>query len=238
MQALGAFRARSMRMDPKLEEIYDAIVKGDLPNIKHKVRQALDGGVDASALLNDGMIAAMRQVGRRFETGKYFVPEMLLSARTMKAGLAVLEPYLKKEDVPTIGKVVAGTVQGDLHDIGKNLVCMMLQGAGFEIQDLGTNVSPQRFADTVRNSQPDLVVMSALITTTMPAMKQTIEQLRQAGLRDKVKVLVGGAPITQEYADAIGADGYAPDASRAVRVAQELLAQLHSSPRETPSIVS
>jgi 5-methyltetrahydrofolate--homocysteine methyltransferase len=216
-------------MNQELQEISDAIIAGNLPEIKDKVQRALDDGNDASEILNDAMIGGMREVGRRFESGKYFVPEMLLSARTMKAGVAVLEPHLKKQDLPTAGKVLAGTVQGDLHDIGKNLVCMMLQGVGFEIQDLGTNVSPERFVDSIQSFQPDLVVLSALITTTMPAMKSTIETLRKAGVRDNVKVMVGGAPITQDYANAIGADGFAPDASRAVRVAQELIAQKQQS---------
>lgn len=217
-------------MNDKLQAIYEAILDGNLQGIKEKVQLALDAGEDASEILNDAMIAAMREVGRRFETGKYFVPEMLLSAKTMKAGVAVLEPHLKQGDAPAIGKVVAGTVQGDLHDIGKNLVCMMLQGAGFEIQDLGTNVTPQRFIAAIRSSRPEIVVLSALITTTMPAMKQTIEEVSKAGLRDHVKIMVGGAPITQAYADMIGADGFAPDASRAVRVAQELLAEEHAAP--------
>jgi len=184
---------------------------------------AIDTGLDAAVILNDGMIAAMAEVGRRFEYEEYYMPEMLIAARAMQDGLAILKPHLQQAEVKSTGKVIAGTVHGDLHDIGKNLVCMMLEGAGFEIQDLGVNVSPEGFVDAVRSGGVDIVAMSALLTTTMPNMKVTIEALDEAGLRSKVKVIVGGAPLTESYAGEIGADGYAPDASRAVTLAKSLM---------------
>ena len=210
-------------MDPTLQELFDAIVAGKAPIVQQKVQEALAAGMDPAVILNEGLIAAMREVGRRFEVGKYYVPEMLIAARAMKAGLAILAPQLKQANVQSAGKVAAGTVRGDLHDIGKNLVCMMLQGAGFEIVDLGTNVSPEKFVEAVRSNGAQIIVMSALLTTTMPAMKETITALQRAGLRDQVKVLVGGAPITEDYAREIGADGFAQDASRAVNVAKSLV---------------
>jgi 5-methyltetrahydrofolate--homocysteine methyltransferase len=169
------------------------------------------------------MVAAMAEVGRLFEEGEYFVPEMLIAARAMQSGLAVLKPRLAAADVKSSGKVIAGTVKGDLHDIGKNLVCMMLEGAAFEIVDLGSDVSPEKFVEAVRTTGADIVAMSALLTTTMPYMKVTIEALKAAGLRDKVKVMVGGAPLTDQYAREIGADGYSSDASRAVALAKSLV---------------
>lgn len=211
-------------MNPILSELYEAIVEGQANDAKRKVQEALDAGIEPSTILNEGMITAMREVGQRFETGKYYVPEMLISARAMKTGLALLEPRLKQANVQSAGKVVAGTVKGDLHDIGKNLVCMMLQGAGFEIVDLGTSVTPEKFTAAVQKDGPSLVAMSALLTTTMPAMKDTIEALKRAGVRDRVKVIVGGAPVTEEFAREIGADGFAQDASRAVTVAKTLVA--------------
>lgn len=210
-------------MDQILQDIFTAIIDGKAPVVQEKVKAALESGLEPAAILNDGMIAAMREVGRRFEKGTYYVPEMLVSARAMKQGLAILQPRLQQAHVEAIGKVVTGTVRGDLHDIGKNLVSMMLQGAGFEIQDLGTNVSPDKFVSAIRQDGAKIVAMSALLTTTMPAMKDTIAAIEQAGLRGDVKIIVGGAPITPEYAREIGADGYAPDASRAVALAQSLL---------------
>jgi 5-methyltetrahydrofolate--homocysteine methyltransferase len=212
------------RMDQKLQELFDGVVDGKAPVVQQKVQEALDASLDPAVILNDGMIAAMREVGHRFEVGKYYVPEMLISARAMKMGLAILQPHLQQANVKTAGTVVAGTVRGDLHDIGKNLVCMMLQGAGFEIQDLGTNVSPDKIVEAVRTKDANIVALSALLTTTMPAMKDTIAALERAGVRGQVKVIVGGAPITDAYAREIGADGYAADASRAVTLAQSLLA--------------
>jgi 5-methyltetrahydrofolate--homocysteine methyltransferase len=211
-------------MEPILKEIYDGIIDADQELVKQKVTTALAQGVDAGSILNQGMVPAMTEVGRLFEEGEYFVPEMLICARAMQAGMSVLKPAMVAANLKSVGKVVAGTVKGDLHDIGKNLVCMMLEGAAFEIYDLGSDVTPQAFVDKVKAEDADFIVMSALLTTTMPNMKATIEALKAAGLREKVKVLVGGAPLTGKYAQDIGADGYAPDASRAVALAKSLAA--------------
>ena len=208
-------------MQPVLQEIFDSVLNGQQKVSSVKVTQALAEGIPATTILNESMVAAMGEVGRLFEEGEYFVPEMLIAARAMQSGLAVLRPALVQADFKPIGKVAAGTVKGDLHDIGKNLVCMMLEGASFEIMDLGTDVSPEKFVDAVRNGA-DYIAMSALLTTTMPNMRNTVEALKAAGLRDKVKVMVGGAPVTEAYAREIGADGYAADASRAVALAKSL----------------
>ena len=211
-------------MDEKLKAIYDGVVEGDNASVQQHVQEALGAGMNASVILNEGLIPAMAEVGRLFEEGEYFVPEMLVSARAMQEGLNLLKPHLLAGDIKPMGKVVAGTVKGDLHDIGKNLVCMMLEGAGFTIQDLGADVSPDAFVEAVRQGDVDLVAMSALLTTTMSNMKITIQALEEAGLRGQVKVMIGGAPVTEAYAQQIGADGYAPDASRAVKLAQKLIA--------------
>ena len=210
-------------MEPVLQEVYDGILNGDNKAVPAAVKKAVDAGTAPETILNDGMISAMGEVGRLFEEGEYFVPEMLVSARAMQAGLAILKPYLALANVATSGKVVAGTVKGDLHDIGKNLVVMMLEGAAFEIVDLGADVSPEKFIEAIRTNSPQIVAMSALLTTTMTNMKVTIDAIKAAGLRDKVKIMVGGAPVTQKFADEIGADGYSPDASRAVAKAKELV---------------
>jgi 5-methyltetrahydrofolate--homocysteine methyltransferase len=210
-------------MEPVIKEIYDSILEGSQKVTVVKVQQALDAGINPGVILNDGMVAAMAEVGRLFEEGEYFVPEMLIAARAMQNGLAVLKPFLASANVKSQGKVVAGTVKGDLHDIGKNLVCMMLEGAAFEIVDLGSDVTPEKFVEAVRSTGADVICMSALLTTTMPNMKTTIEALKTAGLRDKVKIMVGGAPLTDQYAREIGADGYAADASRAVALAKSLV---------------
>jgi len=173
-------------------------------------------------MIGASMVSAMGEVGRLFEEGEYFVPEMLIAARAMKTGMEILKPELVDADIKPAGTVIAGTVKGDLHDIGKNLVCMMLEGAGFQVIDLGSDVSPEAFVNAVKEHHPDFLAMSALLTTTMPNMQNTIEALVAAGVRDDVKVLIGGAPITDSYAEKIGADGYAPDASRAVKLAQSL----------------
>jgi 5-methyltetrahydrofolate--homocysteine methyltransferase len=183
----------------------------------------VDEGHPAEEILRQGLVPAMTEVGRRFEDGEYFVPEMLISARAMQSGLAILKPLLVDSDVKATGKVVIGTVQGDLHDIGKNLVGMMLEGAGFELIDLGTDVRPEQFVAAVRENAPDLVAMSALLTTTMPKMKTTVDALIKAGLREQVKVIVGGAPVTEAYSAQIGADGFAADASRAAALATGLV---------------
>ena len=211
-------------MDHLIQAIYDGIVDGARAVVTQKVQEALDAHLDPQLILNQGLVAAMAKVGQLFEDGEYFVPEMLVSARAMQEGLNLLKPHLLAGDIKPMGKVVAGTVKGDLHDIGKNLVCMMLEGAGFTIQDLGADVSPDAFVEAVRQGDVDLVAMSALLTTTMTNMKITIQALEEAGLRGQVKVMIGGAPVTEAYAQQIGADGYAPDASRAVKLAQKLIA--------------
>ena len=211
-------------MEPLVNEIFSNILDGQHKVVEAKVQEALDSSIDPKVILDEGMIAAMAEVGHLFEAGEYFVPEMLIAARAMKAGLAILKPHLVQANVKSTGKVVIGTVQGDLHDIGKNLVGMMLEGAGFEILDLGTDVSPEKFVEAVKSAEVDILALSALLTTTMHNMKATIEALKQAGGRDQIKVIVGGAPLTDQYARQIGADGFAPDASRAVTLAKSLLA--------------
>jgi 5-methyltetrahydrofolate--homocysteine methyltransferase len=206
-----------------IETIYQAVLEGDAEEAASQVQAGLDAGIAPSDILNKGCIAAMGEVGRLFEEGEMFVPEMLIAARAMQAGMAVLKPHLAEGEITSAGKVILGTVAGDLHDIGKNLVGMMMEGAGFEIVDLGTDVNAAAFVEAVREHNADIVGMSALLTTTMPSMTATVEALTEAGLRDKVKVLVGGAPVTQAFADQIGADGFAPDASSATRVAKGLL---------------
>ncbi len=211
-------------MENVLEVIHQAVMEGDMDLTQEKVQEAIDAGIGPDVILQDSLIPAMAAVGKLFEEGEYFVPEMLIAARAMKAGLALLRPLLVAADVKPAGKVAAGTVKGDLHDIGKNLVCMMLEGAGFEIVDLGVDVAPEKFIDAVVNQGVDIVAMSALLTTTMPNMKSTLEAIKAAGVRDKVKVMIGGAPVTDAYAKEIGADGYAADASRAVTLAKSLVA--------------
>jgi 5-methyltetrahydrofolate--homocysteine methyltransferase len=210
-------------MDPQLKPIYDGIIDGDMNVVKEHVQEAVDAGMSAEVILKQGLVPAMSEVGRMFEEGEYYVPEMLIAARAMQAGLAILKPLLVASDVQATGKVVIGTVQGDLHDIGKNLVGMMLEGAGFELVDLGTDVKADQFVQAVRDHQPDLVAMSALLTTTMPSMKKTIDALSEAGVRGSVKVIIGGAPVTEEYANDIGADGFGADASRAASLANALV---------------
>ncbi len=209
-------------MDEKLKAIYDGVVEGDNAAVQQVVAEILEAGVSASLILNEALIPAMAEVGRLFEEGEYFVPEMLISARAMKSAMALLKPHLQQADVKFAGTVVIGTVKGDLHDIGKNLVSLMLEGAGFQVKDLGSDVTPEKYVEAVRESNANVVAMSALLTTTMVNMKATITALEEAGLRDKVKIMIGGAPVTDNYAKQIGADGYAPDASRAVAVARAL----------------
>jgi len=211
-------------MSEIVKEIYDSVVDGQSALVQQKVTQALEAGENPAVILNDGMIAAMAEVGQHFEAGDFFVPEMLIAARAMQSGMALLKPHLALADVKSAGKVVIGTVKGDLHDIGKTLVAMMLEGAGFEIKDLGTDVTPEKFVSEAQASGAQIVAMSALLTTTMTNMKTTLDALKAAGVRDSVKVLIGGAPVTDAYAQQIGADGYAPDASRAVAVAKSLVA--------------
>jgi 5-methyltetrahydrofolate--homocysteine methyltransferase len=210
-------------MEQILLEMREGIMVGDADLVPQKVQQALDMGLKAGNVLNDGLIAAMGEVGRLYEQGEYFVPEMLVAARAMKAGMVILKPFLISSEVKPAGKIVTGTVKGDLHDIGKNLVGMMLEGNGFEVKDLGVDVAPEKFVEVVKFGGVDIVAMSALLTTTMTNMKTTIQALMDAGLRDGVKVMVGGAAVTETYAHEIGADGYAPDASQAAALAKSLV---------------
>jgi 5-methyltetrahydrofolate--homocysteine methyltransferase len=208
----------------ELQGIYQNVIDGQAPAVEAGVRDALAEGVSADKILKNALIAAMDEVGRRFEEGDFFVPEMLIAARAMQAGLAILKPELVESGIEAAGKVAIGTVQGDLHDIGKNLVAMMLEGAGFEVNDLGVDVGSDAFVKAVQEGA-QVVGMSALLTTTMNGMGTTIEALQEAGLRDRVKVIIGGAPVTQDYAQRIGADAFAPDASSATRKVRELLAK-------------
>jgi 5-methyltetrahydrofolate--homocysteine methyltransferase len=206
-----------------LKPIYENVIEGNVSGVESGVKSALAAGVGASTVLNDALIAAMDEVGCRFEEGDFFVPEMLISAKAMQAGLALLKPHLTSSETKSAGKVAVGTVKGDLHDIGKNLVAMMLEGSGFEIIDLGVDVKPESFVDAVHEGA-QIIGMSALLTTTMGNMSKVVDALIAAGLRDKVKIMIGGAPVTQEFANSIGADGFAADASGATRVARQLLA--------------
>ena len=205
------------------ETVYEGILKGNRDAVQEATNAALAEEVSAGELLNEAMIPAMSEVGRLFEINEYYVPEMLIAARAMKAGLAILRPQLVEEDIEPKGKVALGTVKGDLHDIGKNLVSIMVEGAGFEIVDLGVDVAPDAFVKAVQDDKVQVVGLSALLTTTMPSMKTTIDALQEAGVRDQVKVIIGGAPVTQKYADEIGADGYGRDAAAAANLVKELL---------------
>jgi 5-methyltetrahydrofolate--homocysteine methyltransferase len=206
-----------------LQPLHDAILKGDAKTAKEVTKKALEAGAAPLEMVQGYMMPAMAEVGRRFECNEYFVPELLLAARAMKGSLELLRPLLAASGVASAGRVVIGTVQGDLHDIGKNLVAAMLEGGGFEVTDLGVNVPPQKFVTAIREKDAQIVALSALLTTTMPAMKSTMEALQKEGVREKVKVLVGGAPITQKYADEIGADGYSDNAAASVALARKAL---------------
>jgi len=206
-----------------LQPLHDAVIAGDAKTTRAITEQALQEGIDPLTLVNEHMVPAMDEVGRRFECNEYFVPELLLSARAMKSALEIIRPLLVARGTEPLARVVIGTVKGDLHDIGKNLVAAMFEGGGFEVIDLGVNVSPERFIETVRDKNVQIIAMSALLTTTMPAMKSTVDALKQAGVRDKVKVLIGGAPITQKYADEIGADGFSDNAVGAVALAKKAM---------------
>jgi 5-methyltetrahydrofolate--homocysteine methyltransferase len=206
-----------------LEDLRKSVIDGDQNATQDLVHKALSEYIPPEAILTDGLISAMTEVGRMFENGEFFVPEMLISARAMKAGLAILRPSLAAANIQAIGRVVIGTVQGDLHDIGKNLIGMMLEGAGFEVIDLGVDVSPEKYVAAVQEHHPDLIGCSALLTTTMLRMKDIILALQAAGLRDTVKVMIGGAPVTEQYAREIGADFYAPDAASAAQGARKLV---------------
>lgn len=206
-------------------QIADALKAGNAPKVKQMVQTAVDQGLEPSDIVNKALIVGMGEIGELFKNNEVYVPEVLIAARAMKAGLELLRPLLAEKDVKPLGKVVIGTVKGDLHDIGKNLVAMMLEGAGFEVIDLGIDVDTDKFVNAVKDTKADAVAMSALLTTTMPVMKEIIDAIKLAGLRDQVKILVGGAPVTHEFAAEIGADGYAPDAASAADLAKQLIAQ-------------
>lgn len=210
-------------MSAHIESIFKSIVDGQSADVQTAVNAALQEGTSAADILNRGMISAMTEVGKLFEEGEYFVPEMLIASRAMQAGLAIIKPKLAEADIQPLGNVVIGTVKGDLHDIGKNLVTMMLEGAGFTVNDLGVDVPPEKFTEAVKSGSANIVALSALLTTTMPAMEDTIKALKEAGVRDSVKIIIGGAPVTEEYARQIGADGFSPDASRAAKLAKNLM---------------
>lgn len=207
----------------KIAEIAAAVESGKSKVVKVLVQEALDAGLNPADILNDGMIGAMSSVGEKFKKNEIFVPEMLVAARAMKAGVAILKPYLISADIRPIGKVVIGTVAGDLHDIGKNLVGMMIEGAGFEVIDLGVDVPAEKFVEAAKESGATIIGMSALLTTTMPAMKETVAAVKSSGMQDRVKIMVGGAPITEAFAKEIGADGYSEDAASAAELARKLI---------------
>jgi corrinoid protein of di/trimethylamine methyltransferase len=205
-------------------ELYDAILTGDLNSAVEFTRAALKAGVDPQQLVNEQMIPAMDEVGRRFESSEYFVPELLIAARAMKGVLELIRPLLAQRGVEPMGRVVIGTVKGDQHDIGKGLVAAMLEGAGFDVVDLGVDVSAEKFVAQARQNRADIIAVSALLTTTMVGMKSVVRAVEEAGLKGECKVIVGGAPVTQQFADSIGADGYSSTAAGAVALARQLLA--------------
>ncbi len=211
------------RQEEILDGLYEHTLDGELEPVVELTREGLALGMEPMELLFDGLIPALEEVGRLFEIGEYFVPEMLIAARAMQGAMDILKPLIAETGAKPTGIFVMGTVKGDIHDIGKNLCNIMLEGAGFEVIDLGVNVTPEQFVEAIREHQPQAVGMSAFLTTTMPMFQVNIEAIKEAGLRDQVKILVGGAPVTQEYADLCGADGYAPDASAAVRLTKALL---------------
>jgi 5-methyltetrahydrofolate--homocysteine methyltransferase len=204
----------------KLQALTEAVIKGDEDKIKLLILELLNAGTPAKEIMGDGLIAGMNIVGNKMETEEMFIPEVLMSAKAMSSGVEILKPQLTDEEKAASGIMILGTVQGDLHDIGKNLVKMLMEGAGFSVIDLGTDVAPAAFVDAIKEHNADIVGMSALLTTTMPKMRETLEAIEKAGIRDQVKVVVGGAPVTENYADEIGADGYGYDAGSAVRIAK------------------
>ena len=212
-----------------IKGLYDDTLVGNAPSVKELTIKGLELGMDPSVILYDALIPSLEEVGARFERGDYFVPEMLIAARAMQGALDILRPLLAETGAKPIGTFVMGTVKGDVHDIGKNLVNIMLEGAGFTVIDLGVNVQPEKFIAALEEHDPDIIGFSAFLTTTMPMFKANINAIEKAGLRDRVKIMVGGAPVTQEYADVVGADGYAADASTAVRIAKVLVEQRRAS---------
>jgi corrinoid protein of di/trimethylamine methyltransferase len=211
-------------MDALLEKIAERLIVGKIDEVKELSQQALDQGTSPRDIIDKGLLAGMDVVGKRFKAGDMFIPEVLLCARCMHGAMDILKPLLSEADAAGVGIYVIGTVEGDLHDIGKNLVSMMLQGAGFEVIDLGTNIKPQQFVDAVREHKPTILGLSALLTTTMPKMEETINALKEAGIRDQVKIMAGGAPVTQAFVDEIGADAYGANAASATEKAKELMA--------------
>jgi len=209
--------------DEILQGLYDYTLVGNAPEVRELTERGLDDGLDPEKMLYEALIPSLEEVGARFERGDFFVPEMLIAARAMQGALDILRPLLAETGAKPVGTFVMGTVKGDVHDIGKNLVNIMLEGAGFTVYDLGVNVAPETFVEQVEEHKPDIVGFSAFLTTTMPMFKANINALEKAGLRNEVIVMVGGAPVTQAYADAVGADGYAADASTAVRLAKDLI---------------
>ena len=206
-----------------LKEIAENLIQGKADKVKELTQRSVDEGQDIQKILNEGLLAGMSVVGDKFKKNEFYVPEVLIAARAMKAGMEIIRPLLTKKGVKGAGKIILGTVRGDLHDIGKNLVGMMLEGAGFEITDLGVDVPPEKFVEAAREKGADIIGLSALLTTTMPGMKDVIEAIKSSDLKGKLKVMIGGAPVTQDYADEIGADGYAPDAASAVDKAKQLI---------------
>ena len=219
-----------MTTEELLGQLYDETLTGNKPAVLELTNQGLALGLGPEMLLYEALIPSLEEVGARFERGDFFVPEMLIAGKAMAGALEILRPLLAETGAQTIGKIVMGTVKGDVHDIGKNLVNIMFEGAGFEVIDLGVQVAPEKFVDAIKEHQPDIVGFSAFLTTTMPMFKANINALQKSGLRDQVIVMVGGAPVTQEYADVVGADGYAADASAAVVRAKELIAQRRAPP--------
>ena len=207
----------------ELKELADAIITGNRDRARQVTEQAIAGKMEPQRIINEGLIAGMSVVGEKFKNNEFYVPEVLIAARAMHASLDLLRPLIAEGEIQPVGRVAIGTVKGDLHDIGKNLVAMMLEGAGYEVNDLGVDVKPEQFVEAVRDKKVQIIALSALLTTTMPGMADTISALKGASVRSKVKVMIGGAPVTQTYADEIGADGYAPDAASAVDKARELL---------------
>jgi len=206
------------------EDLAQCVISGDREKVKVITTSLIDEGKDPLEIINEGLLGGMSVVGARFKNDEMFVPEVLMSAKTMGLGMELVKPLISDQGLPTAGKVLLGTVQGDLHDIGKNLVGMMLESSGFSVIDIGIDIEPDKFAAAIKEENPDILAMSALLTTTMMHMKDTIDLLKEQGLRDKVKVIIGGAPISQEFADNIGADGFAPDAASAADLCKELIA--------------
>ena len=206
-----------------LQALAEAVINGDRDGVARLAQEAVDEGVGPESIVNEGLIVGMDEVGRRFKANEFYVPEVLIAARAMHAGMDIVNPLLAESGIEPRGRVLIGTVQGDLHDIGKNLVAMMLEGGGYEVIDLEVDVPADQFVAAVNEHSPNVVAMSALLTTTMPAMKDTIEAFEAAGVRQQIKIMIGGAPVTQDYADEIGADGYAPDAASAVDLAADLM---------------